>query len=62
MTFATRIVGIAALLSCASVAAANAFLTQTQAVPALNEIGLGALIAGVGIVAGWVIRKRGKKK
>ena len=62
MTFTTRIFGIGALLSYTSVSAANFAFAQTVDVPALNEIGLSALIAGVGIVAGWIIRNRGKKK
>ena len=38
----------------------NAFLFQ--AVPTLDEIGLGALIALVAGVAGWSVRKRSGRK
>lgn len=62
MTIATRIAAITAVLSYASAAAGNSAFTQTVSVPALSEIGLGALIAGVGIVGGLLIRGRGKKK
>ena len=62
MTIATWTLAVAALLYCASASAANDAFAQAINVPTLSEIGLAALIAGVGAVGGWVIRRRGKKK
>lgn len=38
----------------------NSVFTQVQSVPTLDEFGLIGLIAGIGIVAGLVMRRRGK--
>ncbi|MBK6804185.1 MAG: hypothetical protein IPG84_04645 [Betaproteobacteria bacterium] len=57
-----RIASILALTSVAapawSAANGSAFV---QAIPTLDEVGLGALIALVAGVAGWAIRKRSRR-
>ena len=45
-----------------SVSAGNFAFAETVNVPTLDEIGLAALIAGVGAVGGWFIHRRRKKK
>jgi hypothetical protein len=39
----------------------GSFFLSFQAVPTLDEVGLGALIALVAGVAGWVIRRRSRR-
>jgi hypothetical protein len=63
MMIKTYLRGLTALLglALADLACANAVNTQTQSVPTLDEIGLTGLVTLVGVVAGIVIRRRGKK-
>ena len=54
---------LAALALIPSAAHAGLFNSATffQAIPTLDEVGLGALIALVAGVAGWTIRRRSRK-
>lgn len=62
-TLSLRALGVLfGLLLVRTACCANAVNTQTQSVPTLDEIGLTSLVTLVGVVAGVVIRRRGKKK
>jgi ABC-type iron transport system FetAB permease component len=43
-----------------AVSQAQQNMAMTQSIPALDEIGLIGLVALVGAVAGWVIKRHGK--
>lgn len=52
---------LAMVLVCLPVASyAQVNMLMTQSIPALDEIGLISLVALVGVVAGWAIKRRGK--
>lgn len=51
-------IALAAFLPTLAHAQANLLLTQS--VPALDEYGLIGLVAAVGVVAGWILKRRGK--
>jgi uncharacterized membrane protein (Fun14 family) len=59
-----RILGFVTVFGLASSAWAgfNHLIVNFQQIPTLDDIGLGALIALVGGVAGWVLRKRSSRK
>lgn len=58
-----RLASFIALLSAAVPAwsAANALAFVYSPVPTLDEVGLGVLIALVAGVAGWAVRRRGRR-
>ncbi len=60
LVFKWLAVSLVFLMASTAVVAANALFTQTQAVPALDEVGLIGLIVVIGAAAGWIVKNRKK--
>lgn len=58
---AHKLLGVLALASFPMAALAQVNMAVTQSIPTLDEVGLAGLVAAVGAVGGWILKKRSKK-
>ena len=55
-----NIVRVLVLVFLSGLAIADENMLMTQSIPTLDEVGLIGLIALVGVIAGWIIKRNGK--